>query len=34
MSMDVAASVSSADVPLQCNDIQRYLGEAESRVHV
>ncbi|MFA7005279.1 MAG: ABC transporter ATP-binding protein [Verrucomicrobiia bacterium] len=34
MSMNVAASVSSADVPLQCNDIQRHLGEAESRVHV
>ncbi|MFA6560850.1 MAG: ABC transporter ATP-binding protein [Verrucomicrobiia bacterium] len=32
--MNVAASVSSADVPLQCNDIQRHLGEAESRVHV
>ncbi len=34
MSMDATAGVSAANVPLQCSDIHRYLGEAESRVHV
>ncbi|MFA5190140.1 MAG: ABC transporter ATP-binding protein [Verrucomicrobiia bacterium] len=34
MSINATASVSTADVPLLCNDIHRYLGEAESRVHV
>ncbi|MBI5397070.1 MAG: ABC transporter ATP-binding protein [Verrucomicrobia bacterium] len=34
MSAPDASSVSGHDVPLQCEGIQRYLGEAESRVHV
>jgi lipoprotein-releasing system ATP-binding protein len=34
MSVAGAPSVSAHDTPLQCEGIQRYLGEEESRVHV
>ncbi|MBI5819026.1 MAG: ABC transporter ATP-binding protein [Verrucomicrobia bacterium] len=34
MSINATPGNSTADVPLQCSDIHRYLGEAESRVHV